>query len=593
MTRVRLSYIRIRGIKSLSGDAQPLFVVDGVPIDNSVMTAEDPTAGVAAPNRAADINPNDIETVTILKGAAAAAVYGARAADGVILITTKSGHAGGTHYSLSSNYSFDDVDKSIPLQTDYAQGSGGVTAVCGGPGCRLSSSSYGALIPEGTPTYDHFGELFDTGQHARTTRCPRRAATTRRCSISPRAYNDQKGIIVGPNNAYQRTTVRLKASHHLFDRLTVGGNFSYVDGRGKFVQKGSNVSGLMLGRHAHDAGRSTTCRILDPTTQTQRSYRYPQPVLFDNTSGRGYDNPFFVIYRGSEHGRDQSRVRQPQYQLRRDRLAQDRLHPRRGLLQQPAARCAGAVVLIVFAGRDLPHRWKQSADRSQPDGDVEPHVLARTSAGTFTVGQNLNARRFHETDVNGQTLVAATPFNLQNTTSWIPTEFKSLVHSESYFGQATADIFNQLYLTAALRNDGFSTFGESDPRAWYPKASASWTFTNLLGKTDQKGLFSFGKLRAAYGETGKEPQVYSTKTVLVPGGQFATGFGDFLNATQQGNGALYSNSAFGALGAGLGALGNPNIKPEREKEFEGGVDLGFFDQKADVALTYYGKTPRT
>ena len=161
------------------------------------------------------------------------------------------------------------------------------------------------------------------------------------------------------------------------------------------------------------------------------------------------------------------------------------------------------------------------------------------------------------------------------------------MHSESYFGQATADIYNQLYLTAALRNDGFSTFGASNPRAWYPKASVSWTFSSLMGKNDQKGVFSFGKLRAAYGETGKEPQVYSTQTVLVPGGQFLTGFGDFLIASQQGNGALYSNSAFGALGAGLGALGNPNILPEREKEFEGGLDLGFFDQKADVALTYY------
>jgi TonB-linked SusC/RagA family outer membrane protein len=578
------SYIRIRGIKSLSGDAQPLFVVDGVPIDNSVMTAEDPTAGVAAPNRAADINPNDIETVTILKGAAAAAVYGARAADGVILITTKSGHAGGTHYSLNTNYSFDKVDKSIPLQTDYAQGSGGVTAVCAGPGCRLTGSSYGALIPAGTPTYDHFGELFDTG-HTSDNTLSASGGNDKTVFYLSAGYTNQNGIIVGPNDAYQRTTVRLKASHHLFDRLTVGGNISYVDGRGKFVQKGSNVSGLLLG------GLRTTptfnsVQFLDSVTQTQRAYRYPQPVLFDNTASRTYDNPFFVIYEDPNTGEtnraygnvninyDATDWLKIDYTLGADYYNNQLLD---ALAQSSSSFSKGEIFRTDGNNLQIDHNLTATAS----------HTFSPNFAGTFTVGQNLNARRFHETDVNGQTLVAASPFNLQNTVSWIPTEFKSLVHSESYFGQATADLYNQLYLTAALRNDGFSTFGESNPRAWYPKASVAWTFTNVLGKTDQKGVFSFGKLRAAYGETGKEPQVYSTQTVLVPGGQFLTGFGDFLLASQQGNGALYSNSAFGALGAGLGALGNPNILPEREKEFEGGLDLGFFDQKADVALTYY------
>jgi len=568
------SYIRIRGIKSLSGDAQPLFVVDGVPIDNSVMTAEDPTAGVAAPNRAADINPNDIETVTILKGAAAAAIYGARASDGVILITTKSGHAGGTHYSLGSNYSFDDVNRKIPLQTDYSQGSGGHTAVCGAPGCRLSSSSYGALITAGTPTYNHFDEIFETGHNSDNT-LSASGGNDKTVFYLSAGYTDQQGVIVGPNDNYKRTTLRLKASHHLFDRLTVGGNISYVDGRGQFVQKGSNTSGLMLG-----AMRTTptfnNVQYLDSTTQTQRSYRYPEPVLFDNLSGRGYDNPFFVIYQDlntAETNRAYGNVNlnydatdwlKIDYTLGADYYSNQLLDAQ---AQSSSAFAAGQVFRTDGNNLQIDHNLTATLS----------HTFNPSFSGTFTLGQNLNARRFRETDVNGQGLVAATPFNLQNTTAWIPTEFKSLVHSESYFGQATADIYNQLYLTAALRNDGFSTFGQSNPRAWYPKASAAWTFTNVLGKTDQKGVFSYGKLRASYGETGKEPGVYATNTVLIPGGFFGTGFGDFLNATQQGDGGLFSS----------GALGNPNINPEREKEFEGGVDLGFLDQKVDLGLTYY------
>ena len=583
------SYIRIRGIKSLSGDAQPLFVVDGVPIDNSTMSAENQLGGVVAPNRAADINPNDIEDVTILKGAAAAAVYGARAADGVVLITTKSGHAGGTHYNLATNYSWDKVNKKIPLQTDFGQGLGGVTdsasgGVCKFDGCRLSSSSWGGPIPAGTPVYNHFDELFDTG-HTSDNVLSASGGNEKTVFYLSAGYTDQQGVIVGPNNSYKRQTVRLKASHHLFDRFTVGGNFSYVDARGQFIQKGSNVSGLMLG-----AMRTTPAfnsqQYLDTLTKTQRSYRYPQPVLFDNTVGRGYDNPFFVIFQDPNTGEtnraygnlnlnyDATDWLKIEYTLGADYYNNQLLD---ALAQSSSTFPDGQIFRTDGNNLQVDHNLTATLS----------HTFTPSFSGTFTLGQNLNSRRFRETDVNGQTLVAATPFNLQNTTSWIPTEFKSLVHSESYFGQATADLFNQLYLTAALRNDGFSTFGESNPRAWYPKASVAWSFTNALGKTDQKGLFSYGKLRASYGETGKEPGVYSTNTVLVPGGQFFTGFGDGLNATQQGNGGLYSNSAFGALGAGSGALGNTNIRPEREKEFEGGADLGFFDQKVDLALTYY------
>jgi TonB-linked SusC/RagA family outer membrane protein len=567
------AYIRIRGIKSLSGDAQPLFVVDGVPIDNTVMTAEDPTAGVAAPNRAADINPNDIETVTILKGAAAAAIYGARASDGVILITTKSGHAGGTHYSLGSNYSFDKVNHSVALQRDFGQGVGGVAAVCTHPGCGLTGFSWGAPLGD-TPTYDHFGELFETG-HGSDNTLSASGGNDKTVFYLSAGYTNQNGIVVGDNDTYKRTTVRLKASHHLFDRLTVGGNVSYVDGAGQFIQKGSNVSGLMLG------GLRTTPAFnnfpyLDSATQTQRSYRYPHPVLFDNTSSRIYDNPLFVINADpntGETGRAYGNVN-----LNFDATDWLKIDETVGvdyynnqlldaLAQSSSAFSTGEVFRTDGNNLQIDHNLTATLS----------HTFNPNFSGTFTLGQNLNSRRFRETDINGQNLVAATPFNLQNTTSWIPTEFKSLVHSESYFGQATADVFNELYLTAALRNDGFSTFGQSDPRAWYPKASAAWTFSNILGKTDQKGAFSFGKLRVAYGETGKEPGVYSTNTVLVPGGTFLSGFGDFLNATQQGNGGLFSSVA----------LGNPNIKPEREKEFEGGADLGFFDQKVDVALTYY------
>jgi len=115
--------IRIRGLNTIQGTGQPLFVVDGSPIDNQTISTSGPTGSTDVPNRAADINPADIENIEILKGSAAAAIYGARAANGVVLITTKRGHAGPTRVDISSTVSWDRPRVVDFLQHDYAQGS--------------------------------------------------------------------------------------------------------------------------------------------------------------------------------------------------------------------------------------------------------------------------------------------------------------------------------------------------------------------------------------------------------------------------------------------------------------------------------------
>src|SRR6266576_3300706 len=159
------SYIRIRGTRTLSGNGQPLFVVDGVPIDNSSFSTSNfnlnddlgagQTDGTVHENRASDLNPNDIESVEILKGAASGAIYGARAGQGVILITTKSGHAGPTRFSLKSSISFDDVNHFVPLQTKYRQGLFGVEAdttpggECDDAGNSICRRSWGPALPAG------------------------------------------------------------------------------------------------------------------------------------------------------------------------------------------------------------------------------------------------------------------------------------------------------------------------------------------------------------------------------------------------------------------------------------------------------------
>src|SRR3989454_3046739 len=164
------SYINIRGTSSILGSNQPLFVVDGVPMDNSTFSTSNfngpddaggtlaqvgQTEGTVATNRAADINPNDIESVEILKGPAASAIYGARAAAGVVLITTKSGRSGPTHFTFRSSSSFNDINHSYPLQTSYGLGTRGIHAdtslggTCDQPGSGICGRSWGPAIPAG------------------------------------------------------------------------------------------------------------------------------------------------------------------------------------------------------------------------------------------------------------------------------------------------------------------------------------------------------------------------------------------------------------------------------------------------------------
>jgi TonB-linked SusC/RagA family outer membrane protein len=566
------SYIRIRGIKSLSGNAQPLFVVDGIPVDNSTNINGSTLSGANTPNRASDIDPNDVESVDILKGAAAAAIYGARAADGVILITTKRGHPGQTHVSARSTLSSDKITKSYPLQTKYGQGTKGLTGACSTDNCSGTSTSWGPLLT-GVPVYDHYGEFFHTGNTS-DLQVQASGGDDRTNFFASGGRVDQTGVIVGDNNYYIKNNGRLKASHKVFDAVTLGGNVAFVDVRNAALLNGGAVSGLMLGalRTPPDFNNFP---YLDPATGLQRSYRFPHPGASSLLTSRGYDNALFALDNN------------PNQELTDRTTANLSVDYQAALWLKFAYTLGGdyfgdtQMTGYALTASDFPKGRVQrtTAQRLQIDHNLvgtATHTFNDNFSGTLTLGQNLNSRRLRDLSVTGSDLIAPLPFAINNTVSQASSEGLSTIHTESYFGQVTTDLFNQLYLTAALRNDGFSTFGQSNPRAYYPKASAAWTFTNALGNSAQTGLLSYGKARVSFGETGKEPGVYSTNTVL-NSGSFGSGFGDVTKATQGGFGGLLSS----------GTRGNPNLKPERQKELEAGLDFGFLNQRADAGITYY------
>lgn len=586
------SRIQIRGLRTLNGNTEPLFVIDGVPVTNYTFSTTNFNVidaggtgvggqdvggefeGTSAPNRMIDINSDDIENVEILKGSAAAAIYGARAANGVILITTKHGHGGATRYQLRSSFSNDQVTRDYPLQTTYSQGRFNVSSLpCENIGKSSCTRSWGPAIAAGTPIFDHATEAFRSGHIADNTLTVSGGSDRTTFFLSGGSLRNQ-GVFVGPNNFFNRSTVRLNATHKLTEGLQLGGNFSYADTRGHFTQRGNNVNGLLLGLFRTPPEFNNTL-FLDPTSGLHRSYRLQNPAVTTAGQSRGFNNPFYTL---NEELNQQQAARsfgnvtadykatewlKFNYSLGADYTNDERLE---GCPAECSDVAAGG---RITEGKVVNYQIDNSLTASAT------HKFSDAVGAELTVGQNLNARNFRTFSVVGRTLIAPTPFSVLNTLSRDPpSDYQTQVHNASVFAQLQLDLVSQLFLTGALRNDCSTTFSRSNRCANFPKASAAWTFTNAYKPPG----FTFGKLRFSYGEAGNEPQPYLSSVTfsgqnLVGGIAQGTGF----TPTQSGRGGLFYTFTKPAT----------SLKPERTREAEGGFDIGFLGERADLSATWY------
>jgi len=582
------SSIRIRGMRTLNGSVEPLFIVDGVPVDNSSVSTTNfnpvdvggsnlggqdnggQLEGTSTPNRISDINPNDIENVEILKGASAAAIYGARAGNGVVLITTKHGQSGPTQYRVTSSWSFDKVSKYYPLQTKWGQGRFGNSPLpCEGFKATCLRS-WGPTVTG--PVFDHASEAFHTGSMSDNI-LTMSGGNDRTTFLLSTGYNHHNGVMVGPNNYYNRTTARLSASHRLVDKLTVGGNFSYTDARGHLTQRGNNVNGLLLGLYRTPPNFNNQPYLVNGM---HRTYNLQNPTIANFAEDRVFNNPFYTLYEElnqTQVGRVFGNVNAEyaandwlkfNYTLGNDYGTDERLE---ACPQQCTDVAAGG---RITEGKVVTHNIDQNLT------GTARHTFNDNFASTLTLGHALGARAFRTFSIVGRTLISPKPFNILNTlTRDPPSDYQTEVRGQSFFGQATFDIFNQLFLTAALRRDGSSTFDSQHRYANFPKASAAWTFTNLVNPAS---VLTFGKLRMSYGEAGQEPQPYLTSVTFSNNaltGQISQGTG--MGPVQSGLGGLYYSTVKPAT----------TLKPERSKELEGGFDIGFLNNMADLSATWY------
>ncbi|MDB4950263.1 MAG: TonB-dependent outer membrane protein SusC/RagA [Gemmatimonadetes bacterium] len=583
------AYIQIRGSASVVGGTQPLFVVDGTPIDNSTNVIEDQpvgglggnitaggtgggTTGTSAWSGASAINPNDIERVEILKGAAATAIYGARGANGVILITTKSGKAGSTRATYSFSFGQDHVTSTVPLQQQFGQGSGGNTS-------KTTSFSWGAPIAAGTPVFNHATELYQNANRFENnaTLSGGSERTTYYLSLGRLS---QAGVIVGPQ-AFSRTNVRLKGTHFFTDQIQVGGNVAYTRTDGDFVQQGSNTSGIQLGA-LRTPPDFNNLPYIDPATGLHRSYRCNEVVgvcpggnpFSDILSPRGYDNPFWVaneLTNTGKAGRAFGNVSldytptswlRVSYLLGTDYTSDERM----ALFPKSSSSYSdGAVIRANFVTDILDSNLTATAT-----GHVGSDLV-----GSLTVGQNLNQQDFRQNQTNGTTLINGTEETNFAVTN-VGNEFKYRTRTDGYFANGEATFHDMFTVNATARWDGSSTFGGSGKRFFYPGVGASWVFTKL-GAFDNLGFLDLGKVRASYGVSGRQPPVFSNVSAYTTGtfidGWLTSGLYSIYNGLEG------VRSQF--------RLGNANIRPEKKREFELGTDLAFLNQRVSTGITYY------
>ncbi len=604
------AYMQIRGLSSITRNSQPLIVVDGVPISNDVR-GNSTGSGVSQESRLNDINPNDIETISVLKGASAAALWGTQALGGVIIITTKDGsYNDGLSINYSSTFSMDIINQRYPLQTEYGQGDNGFYD-------QYSRDSWGDRISERSGGQDdfntegeyyqdqdgriyypitnknsqqtfedsNFDQIFDNGYFFENnlSLSGGNEKSTVFFSISDL---DQQGIIQN-NSDYRRTTTRLNARHKFNEVLSLDFSSTYTRTNSNRIRKGSSSSGLYLGllrtppdfdisgyRGSYHAGPNAS-----PISDRHRSYR--EPLGADGTAT--YNNPLWTINEQENEAKVDRFI--TNFELTGEpttwldliaRVGLDHYSEERGQFFTPGS-AAGA-----YRAGYLNNSVATNTIFNMDYIAKAQFALSDDLSGNFLAGVNYNSKsRIVEGAISTNFIqFVDVDSGIRDINNALP-ENRSVTSTEGHERTAAAytslslSALEMLFFTGTMRVESASTFGSSSDNTFaFPSASLAWQFSELLD-LDSK-TFSFGKLRASYGEVGVQPSRYNTSNTFVSPA-FGDSYGGSLDLSLYGNGGFVPSSS----------RGNPNLRPERKKEIEFGTDLRFFNDRLRFSGTYF------
>jgi TonB-linked SusC/RagA family outer membrane protein len=597
------SRIVLRGQTSFNGNNEALLVIDGVRMNNDENTTERSLGGVAYSNRAMDLNPNDIESVSILKGAAATALYGLEGARGVVLITTKSGQKGGLKVDVNANLTFSQINNVTGLQDEYVQGSGGTwqgpeTGQSGSWGPHKDDVSYdgseyaydnnGRLVTDGSGSaftpYDNIDNFFRTG-------------VTRNLNIAFSGGNDQsnyrfsfgnsseQGVI--PKNTFNRYNVGLKVGSAMYDnKLNVSFSANYANSGGRRIQQGSNTSGVMLGLLRTPISFDNA-NGFDRAENEVSSYQFADFSQRNYRGGGGYDNPFWIV-NNAPFNDEVNRF------LGSTNLSYSfhdwfSLNATLGL----DAYSDNRIQRFEVGSRNVPggqviednynYRHTDFYFTAKGQGEIAPKITL-----SYTAGINLYNEELKQNYIQGDGLNFPGFMQLGNTANISSQIVNTDQRTAGIFGTVDFGYDNWVYLTLSGRNDYSSTlinpFGEfsaGDISFFYPAVSLGIVFSE---KVDIPGL-SFGKIRASYAEVGGgAPSPYLTSTPFILPIQNAGTINDVNDGWTNGLGFPFMGTSGFVLN---GVAGNPTLTPSRTKDIELGLDLSFLNDRIGIDITGY------
>lgn len=580
------SNIIIRGANTFIGDSQPLIILDGTPISND----NSGTTSVAQQSHLNDLNPQDIESLQVLKGASAAALWGSRAANGVIVITTKNGaRASRPHISYALSKSFDWISARHPLQSTWGQGTGGkwnkntnfswgdkISERSGAADAYDTSGAYFVGDITGKTYYtvtqknsretfidENFDAVFHTGGFTKhdVTLSGGGEKATYYLSYSGMF---QDGIV---RSAYfDKQNVRLNSTFRFAEWLkgSVKAAYAYTT-TNRVATNGDNANGVLLGLLRTPAdfdNRDYVGTYVDKQgvayTERQRMYRNEIGANQNPT----YGNPLWAVYKQKNTQKTDRFIITPQLDI--DPLRWLNVTLRGGI--DYYSTLADEYYPINSQGSTNNKGYYASGTTTHKELTFDAilratHDLTRNVKLTGTVGYSVNDRQSVGNSGN------VTPFDVQTdvmtsalaSSSASKTWTKSLTHTRTNRGFAIAEVelWNQLFLSATGMQEASSTVAGT---YFYPSADVAWQFT----KSWKPDWLSFGKVRAAWGKVGTSPAAYRTETL-----------------------ATATNAAFSGSYAVSSSKGNADIKPEVKTEWEVGVDLRLFHNKVDLRATYY------
>lgn len=589
-----VSNITIRGFGSINGSNQPLYVVDGVPLATSYFSGQGKNVAAGG---VSNIASEDIESMTVLKGAAATALYGSRAANGVVVITTKSGKKG-DHRNFNVSYSGSVQSRLVSylpeFQNEFGHGWNGMQTYIEngswGPALDGSMQVYGPiwnhqqLIHEYSAKKDNVKDFFEPGLSQSHTISLNGLSNDNKMSYYiSYSYTGDDGVMPSDHDKYERNTIAFRSSYDATNWLKVSSSVN-------FARTSTDAVGTYQGTSVID-GLYEMPRDVSIVDMKDTSSPFNQPEAY--FTPYGVTNPYWSLENNYNHtaakqiyGKVQLDIKPikdltltyrmgfdytdydvkwgyPQIELDDALIDEDYGYAPSNMNQD------GYVYASYRRSYELNHDFLANYARKFLNEKLDLNV---------NVGVNMNER--YATSMSGQTddLTFHTGFwNLSNgATKSTLAESQSKRRLVGLFGDVTIGWDDMLYLDLTARNDWSSTLPIDNNSFFYPGATLSWIFTKLI---PENNVLSFGKLRLAYGKTGNDASPYLTGVTYLQA--YASGY--YTTTTEF---PMNGTNAFMASAT----KGSSTLKPEMTSEFEAGVNMQFFKGRFGFDVSYYNRT---